>query len=66
MVTNCALDDKLVKEAQKIGKHKTKKGVVTEALLEYITHRKQMKIIDLFNTIDYDPEYNYKTQRKVK
>jgi hypothetical protein len=36
MATNLAIDDKLIEEARLIGKHATKKGVVTEALLEYI------------------------------
>jgi hypothetical protein len=29
-------------------------------------HYKQNQIINLFGTIDYDPTYNYKEQRKVK
>ena len=43
-----------------------KKAVVTEALLEYIQRRKQVKIIHLFGTIEYESDYNYKEQRKVK
>lgn len=64
MPTNLAIDDKLIEEARLIGKHATKKGVVTEALLEYIQRRKQIKILDLFHSIDYDPDYDYKEQRK--
>ena len=66
MATNLALDDDLIKEAQSIGQQKTKKAVVTEALKEYIQRRKQLEIIQLFGTLDYDEEYNYKRQRKVK
>lgn len=36
MATNLALDDQLIQEALAIGKHRTKKVVVTEALEEYI------------------------------
>ncbi len=63
MPTNLALDDSLLKEAQKIGQHKTKKAVVTEALQEYIERPKQQKIIQLFGSIDYDEDFDYKKQR---
>lgn len=66
MATNLAIDDKLIDEAKNIGGHRTKKAVVTEALEEYIQRRKQTKILELCNTIDYDSEYNYKEQRKKK
>ena len=36
MPTNLAIDDSLLEEAKTIGKHKTKKAAVTEALREYI------------------------------
>ncbi len=64
MPTNLAIDDNLILEAQSIGCHKTKKEAVTEALKEYIQKRKQLKIINFFEKIDYDPDYNYKKGRK--
>jgi len=64
MATNLALDDKLINQAQKVGRHKTKKEAVTAALKDYIAHKKQMKIVDLFGTIDFDKEFNYKKARK--
>ncbi|MBA7704452.1 hypothetical protein ES703_113262 [subsurface metagenome] len=66
MPTNLAIDDNLIIEAQKIGKHKTKKDTVNEALKEYIRRRKQMEIIDLFGKIDYDSKYDYKAGRSRK
>jgi hypothetical protein len=66
MPTNLALDDKLIDEARRIGKHKTKKEAVTVALKEYVQRRKQLKILDLFGTIDYDPNYDYKAERRRK
>jgi hypothetical protein len=36
---------------------------LTEALREYIRRRKQMQIVKLFGTIDFDPTYDYKKQR---
>jgi Arc/MetJ family transcription regulator len=66
MATNLALDDKLIEAAQKAGGHKTKKAAVTAALDEYIRRHKQQEVIRLFGTIDYDPDYNYKAERKAR
>ena len=35
MATNLALDDSLIEEAKIIGKHRTKKGVVTQLIRYY-------------------------------
>ena len=64
MATNLAIDDKLLEEARIVGKHATKKAVVNEALLEYIQRRKQAEIISLFHAVEYEPDYDYKIQRK--
>jgi hypothetical protein len=64
MATNLAIDDKILEEARIIGKHATKKAVVNEALAEYIQRRKQAEIINLFHSVEYDPGYDYKSQRK--
>jgi putative antitoxin of VapBC-like toxin-antitoxin system len=64
MATNLALDDRLLEEALKIGGKATKKETVTEALQEYISRRKQLGVLDLFGSVDYDRKYHYKTQRR--
>jgi len=66
MPTNLAIDDRLLEDAQRIGRHRTKKETVTAALQEYIRHRKQQRIVSLFGKIDYDPKYSYKRERKAK
>ena len=66
MATNLAIDDHLLNEALKVGGHRTKKATVTEALEEYVRRRKQMRIVDLFGKIDFDPDYDYKKQRRRK
>jgi len=66
MPTNLALDDKLIEAARKLGGHKTKKAAVTAALDEYIRRHKQQEIIGLFGTIDFDPDYDYKADRKAR
>lgn len=64
MATNLAIDDRLIEEARRIGNHKTKKAAVVDALEEYIRRHKQLQIVNLFHTVDYDPDYEYKAQRK--
>jgi len=64
MATNLALDDKLIIQAQKVGHHKTKKEAVMAALKEYIAHKRQLKILKVFGTIDFDQNYDYKKARK--
>ena len=65
MPTNLAIDDKLIDEARRIGRHATKKAAVTAALDEYIRWRKQLKILDHFGAIDFDPAYDYKKLRRL-
>jgi Arc/MetJ family transcription regulator len=64
--TNLAIDDRLIQEAQKLGRHRTKKETVTAALDEYIERRKQQSILSLFGTIDYEARHDYKRERRSK
>ena len=64
MATNLAIDDRLLEEALRVGGHRTKKDTVTEALQEYIQRRKQVRILELFGKVDFDPKYDYKRQRR--
>lgn len=64
MATNLALDDKLIEEAREVGHHRTKKDAVTAALSEYVKRHRQQKIIEAFGTVDFDPTYDYKAERR--
>jgi len=66
MATNLAIDDKLIEEARRLGRHKTKKEAVTSALEEYVRWHKQQKILEAFGTVDFDPAYDYKAERSRK
>ncbi|HTP67528.1 MAG TPA: type II toxin-antitoxin system VapB family antitoxin [Dongiaceae bacterium] len=66
MPTNLAIDDRLIEQAQKLGRHKTKKDTVNAALEEYVRRRKQVGLISLFGAFDYDPKYDYKRERTKK
>ena len=64
MATNLDLDPALVEQAVAVGGKKTKKDAVTEALKEYIARRRQRQVAALFGTVEYDPRYDYKKQRR--
>jgi Arc/MetJ family transcription regulator len=66
MATNLALDDRLIEEARRIGRHKTKREAVSAALAEYVKRRKQLRILDAFGTVEFDPKYDYKAERRRK
>jgi len=57
------VDESLLTEALGLGEHQTQRAIVEEALREYIQRRERLKIMDLFGSIDFDPEYDYKRQR---
>jgi Bacterial antitoxin of type II TA system, VapB len=66
VATNLALDDNLIEEARKVGNHKTKKEAVSVALQEYVSYKRQLKILEAFGTVDFDPSYDYKAERRRK
>lgn len=63
MATNLGIDDILLNTALKIGGLKSKKDTVNAALDEYIRRRKAKELIDIFDTIEYEPSYDYKKMR---
>jgi hypothetical protein len=60
------LNDDLLQETMKLSPDMTIETAIENALQTYLTQQKRMKIIALFGTIDYDPDYDYKQQRAVK
>ena len=66
MPIDVTVDDKLVEDARKLGQHETDKEAVDAALEEYIRRRGQLKILELEGTIDYDPDYDHKPERRRK
>lgn len=66
MPTNLALDDALIRKVVKIGKFKSKKEAVNTALDEYVQRHSQASIVELFGTIDYASDYDYKQLRSRK
>lgn len=66
MATNLNIDDRLLARALRAGGRGTKRETVNEALEEYIRHREQLKAIELFGTIDFDPKYDHKRGRRKR
>ena len=63
MATNLAIDPELLQTALEAGGEKTKKATVTRALNEFIARRKQKRIAELFGTLQWNAEYDYKAER---
>ncbi|WP_221091064.1 type II toxin-antitoxin system VapB family antitoxin [Deinococcus aquaedulcis] len=67
MATNLHIDPDLLERAQAIGGHRTKRETVNEALAEYIAHREQLKVLQLFGTVaaeDMRTDEEQRAQRK--
>lgn len=60
-----AVNERLVSEAIAIGEESQVERLVELALQEYVQRRKQLKIVELFGTIEYEEDYDYKAQRQV-
>jgi Arc/MetJ family transcription regulator len=64
MATNLAIDDELLRQAVRLGKQRTKKTTVNQALREYVQRRQRLKALNLFGAVDFDPSYDYKAERR--
>ncbi len=63
MATNLAIDPELIERALEISGEKTKKAAVTKALREFIARREQKKLAELFGSLEWDADYDYKKER---
>lgn len=64
MPTNLNLDDALLDEAVKLSGNKTKRDTVNAALAEFVSRRKQRRVLELFGKLEWDPRFDYKKERK--
>jgi hypothetical protein len=64
MPKRLTIEERLIRTAQELGNHKTKRAAVLAALQEYVDHRKRLGILELFGTIDFDPAFDYKKFRR--
>ncbi len=63
MATNLAIDPELIERALEISGERTKKAAVTKALQEFIARREQKRFAELFGSLEWDTDYNYKAER---
>ncbi len=63
MATNLAIDPELIERALEISGERTKKAAVTKALQEFIARREQKRLAELFGSLEWDNDYDYKAQR---
>ncbi len=63
MATNLAIDPELIERALEISGERTKKAAVTEALKEYIARREQKGLAELFGSLEWAADYDYKSER---
>lgn len=66
MATNLSIDPDLIEEALRLSGEKTKKAAVTKALVEFVARRRQKDLLDLFGRLDWDPTFDYKSERSRK
>ena len=64
MPTNLNLDDALLDEAVKLSGNKTKRATVNAALAEFVSRRKQRRILKLFGKLEWDDLFDYKKERE--
>ena len=63
MPTNLAIDDRLLQEALRVGRFRTKKETVTKALEEFIERRRQRRILQAFGSFRFRDDWDYKRDR---
>lgn len=66
MPTNLAIDDQLLDQARSVGGYRTKRETVNEALREFIQRRQRLELAKLAGKIGYDPNYDYKRERRAR
>ena len=66
MASYLNLDDKLLAEAKRLGKHRSKREAVNQALAEYVRRKRRKKILTLIPTVEWDPDYDYKAERRER
>ena len=66
MRTNLAIDDRLLDQARTVGGYRTKRETVNEALREFIQRRQRLELAKLAGRVEYDPNYDYKRERRAR
>ena len=63
MATNLAIDPDLLERAVQVSGARSKTAAVTQALTEFIARREQARLLELFGSLAWDPDFDYKSER---
>ena len=55
----------LLNQVLQLSGESTKKATVTMALKEFVARREQKKIAELFASLSWDTQYDYKAERSI-
>jgi len=66
MRTNVDINDSLLEEAFSLSQVRTKKGLIHEALQEYIRLKKRKDLTELAGFIQFRKDYDHKKSRKTR
>jgi hypothetical protein len=66
MMTNLDIDQTLLERAIASSGGQSAAAVIKTALEEFIAKRSGKSLLDLFGTVDWDPDYDYKAERTRK
>lgn len=64
MTIQVSIDETVLDRAIDLGHHKSKDEAIAVALQEYVRREGQRKLLELEGTIDFDPAYDYKAERR--
>jgi len=65
MATNLNLDDRLIKAAVRLGRHRSKREAVNKALEAYVEQLRRLEALRALGTFDFEPGYDYKQTRSA-
>jgi hypothetical protein len=63
MATNLSIDPDLLERALEVSGERTKKAAVTKALEEFIARRRQKRLLELMDKLEWDEGFDYKAER---
>jgi Bacterial antitoxin of type II TA system, VapB len=63
MATNLAIQPELLERARELSGERTKTAAVTLALQEFIARREGRRLLELFGSLEWDPDFDYKAER---
>jgi hypothetical protein len=63
MEATVAINETLLEQAFHVSGMKTAGEIVNSALEEFIKRKSKENILSVFNTVEYDPSYDYKKLR---